>query len=100
MRKSVYVAGTLGDSYIFLLKMLADGSFFNVFHYTKHKYFEPAISEIYGLSCKVGVEFIDKPRLILPEITSDSHDQPMIFFPLFDLRMDISHLTRHEYQFK
>ena len=83
--KQIFAQGGLGDTYIFLLKMLEEGSFYKVFHKVKQEYYKPAIKEIYNLSCKINVEFVDKPRTNLTEITSDTHEQPIEFFPLFDI---------------
>lgn len=91
--KEVSVRGTLGDTYIALLKIKAMNQSVIVYHHTKHTYWYKQISEIYGLYANVEVKFVDEPRLDLEEVTSDCHEGDMEFFPMFDI-YDNFHLEK------
>lgn len=84
--KEVSVRGTLGDTYIALLKIKTMiNQPVKVYHHTKHIYWYRLIEEIYNLYVNVNVVFVNEPRLDLEEITSDCHEGEMEFFPLFDI---------------
>jgi len=81
--------GTLGDIFIISCKLNMLHGNIKVFHYTRHRYWESEIRETYSLNPHVSVEFTDEPRLDLCEITSDTHEQKMNFFPDWNLKNDI-----------
>jgi len=82
--------GSLGDSYIIACKLNMLHGNIKVFHHTKHYYWQPKISEIYSLNSHILVEFTDEPRLDLCEITSDTHEQKMNFFPDWKIKSNIN----------
>lgn len=83
----VYTSGTLGDTYIACLKIKCILDMVEVFHFTKHSYWRSLISEIYRLPHNIGkVTFADYPRVDLEEITSNTHEQNMDFFPKWDVK--------------
>ena len=78
--------GSLGDSYIIMLKLRNIRKRIIINHHTKHRYWWPTIRDIHSFNNHVTVRFSDEPRLDLPEVTSDSHEGEMDFFP--DLGME------------
>jgi ADP-heptose:LPS heptosyltransferase len=84
LSEEVFTQPGLGDAYITLLKMLKTGKNYKVYCFVDPIYYIQPISEIYSLSDKIELEFVEKPRLDLPEITSDCHED-MEYFPQFNL---------------
>lgn len=85
--KELCTRGTLGDSYIISCKIKTILEMVHIHHCTKHRYWEQLISEIFSLPNNVSkVSFYDYPRVDLEEITSDTHEQNMDFFPKWDVK--------------
>ena len=81
MKKEFMVHGTLGDCFISCLKLRKEKSV-KIFHKIEQTYWKPQIKEIYDLVLpQAEIEFVDKYRDDLVEITSDCHTQNMEFFP-------------------
>ena len=86
MSRPISCRGTLGDSFICMLKMYEKKDRYIVNHHTIHKYLWHQIAEIYSLIKNVEVRFVKEPRLDLEELTSDVHEQNMEFFPVFNIK--------------
>lgn len=85
MNREFFCQGTLGDTYIFCCKLIALGfDPIKLFHRTAHKYWYQEIHEIYKLLPNIDVHFTEKDYPDLIEITSNTHEQEMNFFPNFD----------------
>lgn len=96
MKKEVVVHGTLGDCFIACLKLRKEKSI-KIFHKIEQSYWKPQVQEIYSLVLpQAKIEFVDKYRNDLIEITSDCHTQTdnMEFFP------NISTIKREQYSFE
>lgn len=79
-------AGTLGDTYILVLKLMQFGDVpIKVFHYTKHVNWYNQIREIYRLLPNIEVEFVKEPKKDLFRIESFDKKIPQVFFPKFDI---------------
>jgi len=84
--KEYFGEGTLGDTYIITLKAMALGTeSIKIKHLTKHTYWHREIREIYSISPNIEVEFVDKKHTDLIELTTDCHEQEMVFFPEFNI---------------
>jgi hypothetical protein len=82
----VTTTGTLGDSYICMCKMRKIKDTVITYHHTTHKYWYEEIKDIFSLSENTKVVFTEVERSDLEEITSDSHDGDMEFFPELKIR--------------
>lgn len=78
-----YTSGTLGDSYIISCKLKLIKDQIKIFHHTKHTGWYNEINNIFSLLNNVEVEFVDKPKFGLKDITSDCHLDNIDFFPEF-----------------
>ncbi|RLE37395.1 hypothetical protein DRJ17_06695 [Candidatus Woesearchaeota archaeon] len=77
----VFTWGTLGDSYIQMLKIRCIKDNVRVFHYCgNHDYWRSDIEKILRLAPNVK-DVVFERRYDLPEITTDTHEQEMEFFP-------------------
>ena len=83
--RPVSCRGTLGDTFICMVKMYGKRQRYVVNHHTIHRYLLPQIEEIYYLIGNIELRFVRKPRIDLEEITSDVHEQDPEFFPMFDI---------------
>jgi len=81
----IYAEGTLGDSFVFMLKIREMKERVIVYHKTKWIHWYGAIKEIYSLTNNVELRFTDERRTDLPEVLSDPHTGKMSFFPEFDI---------------
>jgi len=76
--------GTLGDTYIFCCKLKTFTALpTTIWHHTRHEYWQKEIFEIYKLLPNVKVVFTDY-LATYREITSDVHEDNMIWFPTWD----------------
>ena len=84
MIKEYLARGTLGDTYIFCCKLKAmPDKPITIWHNTKHLGWLNEITDIYRLMPNVKPYFtISTPELY--EITSNVHDQDMVWFPTWD----------------
>lgn len=83
--KDFYVEGGCGDAYIFLLKTLNLGKI-SIFHNVKQYYYKPTITEIYNLNKNITLKFTNESK---EDITSDTHEGNMEFFPEFKVKSNI-----------
>jgi ADP-heptose:LPS heptosyltransferase len=77
------IGAGIGDSYIHCLKVIKIKKQCKVFAYLDPISYAQSISEIYNIFI-IELEFTEKPRLDIPEITADCHED-MEYFPQFDL---------------
>jgi len=87
---NVFVEGTLGDSYIVVLKLMKIGKDYdliNVFHKTEHRYWYGEISNIYSLFDKIRLTFVEeKPYPSILEISSPDRHIDTTWFPNLNLK--------------
>uniref|UniRef100_A0A6M3JHK2 Glycosyltransferase n=1 Tax=viral metagenome TaxID=1070528 RepID=A0A6M3JHK2_9ZZZZ len=90
---NVFVEGTLGDSYIVVLKLMKIGKDYdliNVFHKTEHRYWYGEISNIYSLFDKIRLTFVEeKPYPSILEVSSPDKHIETTWFPDLNLKTGV-----------
>ena len=90
---NIFHEGTLGDSYIVVLKLMKIGKDYDlitVFHKTEHRYWYGEISDIYSLFDKIRLTFVEeKPYPSILEISSPDRHIQTHWFPKFQIEPSI-----------
>ena len=87
---NIFHEGTLGDSYIVVLKLMKIGKDYdliNVFHKTEHRYWYGEIASIYSLFNKIRLTFVEvKPYPSILEVSSPDRHIDTTWFPNLNLK--------------